>query len=862
MSKISFQVAARTARLIGRENIASARGAVIELVKNAYDADSRFCIVLVDNRYKSLPETIGHKEWDFLLKQNVPRILLDASYQRTDDFYSLKKERDAAKSVKLAEALDVFNAIYIIDGGEGMTQQIIRDHWMTIGTDNKAIDMFTKSNKVKSGAKGIGRFALDKLGDICEMVTVFDKSAHKPDRDVNGHKTSFDGYVWEVDWRDFEGDFKTLDKVKAELNGIKTKTFKEEVLKKVDERNVLSLIESLDLKSGTILKITNLRDAWTKEESEALFNDMEVLIPPKGTGHFAVHFFDYSQPDKFGEVTGSLCDDFDYKLVAKSDGDKKVKITVYRSEYDVKLIPPDFFDRPAMAKHPYTKEDFFRGKWSQTYSFANLMPGFEKIDKSDLLSQIGQFEFTFYYLKRTYNSVDAKRFFTQTFTPSIRKRWLDSFGGIKLFRDNFRVRPYGEVRDIAFDWLGLGNRKATSPAGVAKRDGGYKVEPENVAGAVSITRLANFNFEDKSSREGLQDNPVFSVFKTLIASIIGVFEVDRSYIAREMADYDYVKNAGVKNWKDAEEIAKRILSHSRTSMANDTSGNSTVNEEAPPYGDDPQLLVLAKLNEKKTVEIEKLIHEQNLLRALASSGIVMASFSHDLSKLNDVLKTRADKLQELISSKINRSEYSRVEDRKNPFIQLERIKAQDQKLRNWLNFSLGATRKDKRRRKDLPLKKYFNDYKEDWKEVLEVRAVEFDVSRVADISLRIFEIDFDSVFNNLLVNSLEAFNSSTISRPRKISIEIFEQGREITVNYSDNGPGLSPDLLQPQDIFEPLFTTKKNTITGEDYGTGLGMWIIKSIVSENDGDVKLLFPSEGFGLRFIFPVKFKLTKNV
>ena len=42
--KIPFKVSARTARLIGRENIATSKGAIIELVKNCYDADSDFSI--------------------------------------------------------------------------------------------------------------------------------------------------------------------------------------------------------------------------------------------------------------------------------------------------------------------------------------------------------------------------------------------------------------------------------------------------------------------------------------------------------------------------------------------------------------------------------------------------------------------------------------------------------------------------------------------------------------------------------------------------------------------------------------------------------------------------------------------------
>ena len=50
--RIPFKVSARTARLIGRENVATSKGAIIELVKNGYDADSRFSIVLIDKYFK------------------------------------------------------------------------------------------------------------------------------------------------------------------------------------------------------------------------------------------------------------------------------------------------------------------------------------------------------------------------------------------------------------------------------------------------------------------------------------------------------------------------------------------------------------------------------------------------------------------------------------------------------------------------------------------------------------------------------------------------------------------------------------------------------------------------------------------
>ena len=42
MENINFEVGAKAARLIGRENIADVDGALIELIKNAYDADAYF----------------------------------------------------------------------------------------------------------------------------------------------------------------------------------------------------------------------------------------------------------------------------------------------------------------------------------------------------------------------------------------------------------------------------------------------------------------------------------------------------------------------------------------------------------------------------------------------------------------------------------------------------------------------------------------------------------------------------------------------------------------------------------------------------------------------------------------------------
>ncbi len=858
MAQIPFKVSARTARLIGRENIATSKGAIIELVKNGYDADSKVSIVFFDNRYSTVVSELSQGNYNDLISKGISQEVINSLYEQRDDSFFLREDVSDEQKAEFKKSINRFSSLYIIDAGEGMTQKIIRDHWMTIGTDNKAHNVFTQSGRVKAGAKGIGRFALDKLGNKCEMITVFNPKNHDHDIDENGSLTSYDGYIWKVNWEDFEGEFKTIDKVNADLNGFNTTSLKDEIQNRVPEIDLSKVNFEKDFRYGTILKISELRENWEDYFVDQVFSDLEVLVPPKESGEFEIYLFSSLLPEKYGEVLGSICDDFDYKLTAVADENQNVKITVYRKEYDVELIPPDFFNREAMKESPYTHADFTQGVWVKDTTFSKLLPGYAAADKDNIFSNIGVFDFSFYFLKRTFSTPDANRFFYRKFQSNNRKDWLNKFGGVKLFRDNFRVRPYGEVSDVAFDWLGLGNRKAASPAGVAKEEGGYRVEPENVAGAVKISRLTNVNFEDKSSREGLQENTTFQIFKTLIASIINVFENDRAYIAREMSMYDEIKFGPERDRKKAEELAKKILADSRAKAlaASNNPDNSNPNSGQQSQ-DEQEREILAFEIEKKEEEIEKLKEEQKVLRGLASSGIVLASFSHDLSKLNNVLGSRVDKLKNLFIQKVLESEYDNAEERKNPYAHLEKMRKQDLKMQNWLNFSLGAARKDKRKRKQLFLKKYFNEFKNDWLTVTENRGIELDVSKIADIDLRVFEIDIDSIFNNLLVNSIDAFNLSTINRQRQILISATDNSKEIVIDYYDNGPGLSKDIEKPEIIFEPLFTTKRNAITGEEEGTGLGLWIVKSITEENDATAKLLFPSEGFGIRITFPIRYK-----
>ena len=822
--KISFKVSARTARLIGRENVATAKGAIIELVKNGYDADGQFSLVFSDNHYATYHEEITAATYNMYVEKGIPQRLLDEVYyfDEESDIFREKERASVEQIEQLKLLLRKLVTIYIIDNGDGMTGQIIRDHWMTIGTDNKAGNIVTRNGR----------------------VTFFNPEAYQ-DTAETGY-----GYHWVVNWEDFEGTDKTIDAISATLETIEGLDYSQVIhsLPFCDE--IIKNLEEFDLSHGTILKITAPREAWDSETISRIYEDLGVLLPPSESNEFTIFLYASESPTEFGKVEASICDDYDYKVEAHADDRQNVTIKVYRNENDTEAIPPAFFQREKMQVAPYKLEDFKRGYWETTRTFRELCPGFADVDIDHVFDKVGQFDFTFYYLKRTTNSKEEKRFFYKPCAYNLRKTWLEKYGGIKLFRDEFRVRPYGERRDSAFDWLGLGARKAKSPAGIAKSNGGYKVEPENVAGLVKISRLFNVDFDDKSSREGLQENKTFLLFEEIIKSIISIFEEDRSYIARELDAYDRERNWDARTREEAERLVQEILKQ------RDEQRKNGGTEDERQYANNAHLELLAESVRQKDEELAQMHEEQKMLRVLASSGLMLASFSHDLSKLNITLDTRYQKIERLFEEKVNRLDFEGAEDRKNPFYLLQDAKKTDTKIQSWLNFATGVIKKDKRKRNKLYLTDYFNRLGETWSSFFQSRAITFDFENHENVSMRVFEIDMDSIFHNLFSNSIEAFNLMRVDRPRTIRVRVTTTGKNIIIDYRDSGAGLSPDIHNPNDIFKPFFTTRRNPSTGEEIGTGLGMWIVKNVLIENDAEAVILNYDDGFGIRLSFPIKY------
>lgn len=127
--------------------------------------------------------------------------------------------------------------LIVVDDGEGMSSLDIKSHWMHVGKSPKAYDVTDQKGqkRVLAGAKGIGRFALARLGRHVE---------------INSKKAGFSGVIWETDWNS----------------------------------STLSETDTLDA-TGTRIIISDLREKWSRKKVENLkqflsktYNADEMLI--------------------------------------------------------------------------------------------------------------------------------------------------------------------------------------------------------------------------------------------------------------------------------------------------------------------------------------------------------------------------------------------------------------------------------------------------------------------------------------------------------------------------------------------------------------------------------------------------------
>ena len=308
------------------------------------------------------------------------------------------------------------------------------------------------------------------------------------------------------------------------------------------------------------------------------------------------------------------------------------------------------------------------------------------------------------------------------------------------------------------------------------------------------------------------------------------FENDRSHIHYNLNELYKQQNKLEQARVDGRKIAVRVKLSPAKATAKDAH-------------------TLALAFEAQQEEIKELLDEQSMLRSLATLGTVLVSFSHEMGQLQNTMGSRSFELSGILKKYISQGDLEGVKQAFNPFIILEDWEATDQKVKHWFTFALSSVRSDKRRRKRISLRDHLNKAVQKWSGFLTPREVILEIKFLVDYDPKIlaFEIDLDSVFNNLILNSVEALLSPNHKGSRRVEIYVSKSNNnEVKIEYRDNGPGLHPDIKDPKKIFNFAFSTKTDR-EGNTIGTGLGLWILDAVVGNYGGSTKAYTPNSNYG---------------
>jgi signal transduction histidine kinase len=749
---IRFNVDAYTAKLIGRENVSKLEGAVLEVVKNAYDADAKVCCL----------------------------------------YYSQAQE-----------------CLYIIDNGVGMDEETLRKHWMTIGNSSKKDTYKSKNERIQTGAKGIGRFALDRMSDRCEMLTISD----------NG------GLEWIVNWADFDGN-KNLSDVKAKLYDADESILEYARISQWKNTALANEIMHLELnETGTVFRLYGLHDDWDEKTRNKLRNHLENLLPPDVVDDFVIYFFDDETEAENAKIVSANIDSFDYKI-SFNVTIEKVSISILRNEFDFGTDEKDILEKAGIdcSDIPY----FHGTPIEEQFTFEEL---------GETKNYIGNFDGILYFNKITATEKDTATFYYKDIKG--RRNLTKEFGGIKLYRDHFRVRPYGEYGDNDFDWLELSARRNRSPSAISHKTGKWRAGSEQMVGQVNISR-ENTNLEDAANRNGIQEGPGFEQLKRILLFIIAEFERDRQSIGRKLAEYKKQQD------KLQEELDRlRELAEARRRWEQEQRGKNEESASTPEPTVNPQEAqsVIESLTEQKEQEIQELRDENRMLQTLATTGIVTNMFMHEIRTLTNNIGLELDSAYDSLKYDKNIEE---------AFESVKQAIVLKKHFASWFRVTIESVRKDKRKRSVCNIKDMLGDYINTWQLILEKDDVVLSMDCENDILFKCFPFDVENVISNLISNSLASFERETNDILEKKEIYISISGKEdgFVLSYEDTGWGLMPKYKNRPDLITEAFESERGDQNEE--GTGMGMWIVKKTALEYDGDIDL---SENIGLEIGFKAK-------
>lgn len=856
--QIEFAVGAKAARLIGRENISDVDGALVELIKNAYDADATCVWVDFSLPFPDIPQQVSASLFmEHLTVEELARVRM--FYEENAGNWVRKENLSDGQEEELRRILFSHNQIVVADNGSGMTKDIVTSAWMYIGTSDKEYNVVSPKGRIKTGAKGIGRFALDKLSRKSVMYTRSESEGTGEDGAAgNGSGTTV---KWQMDWDQFV-NARLLKDIKADMDEI---SISYEELVRTVSGNHFDQLKEHDWTTGTMVILTPVRESWGERLFQRVNSNLQSINPIGNADKFRVIVNNHFYPE-YNFVTKEVAiadEDYDYRIKAGYDGDRILRIALLRNEVNIKRKTvtitagdasterklSEFWEREAFQAEGYGRETY-----GQEIVFEKEVTELLPRDSLDKIRKVGAFEAELYFLRRDNNEYEIMKHVA----VKKRKKLVSQFSGVKLYRDSFKVRPYGDEGTLA-DWLEMGSRAQRSPAAVSHPTGSWRVQPYQIIGMVKIGRETNPNLIDTANREGMVLNESYYIFVDLLQECLKIFEYDRQYVYREYARWrkgieeelkshiSRVQEAAVR--ANAEK-GRKAKEQERVDREERHQARVEENDMADGQEDMPTAEEMLDTVFEMMQKEEKEIRNRQMIQILSSSGIVINTFFHEFNAINTKFHVQASQLRSRVEYAMGGKPYTGL-PAYNPYDRLDIVEKGDDLVASFLDVIMEGLRKANLKCEKASMKKLTCHILGKWKPLLEEKHITIDPTvfqeETSEFMYSIAMVDMYIILNNVLLNATW-FLEQGHHPNRQVAVR-FEEDEEYIYQYlENNGPPLSDKYKGNPDIIFEMGESSK----GEE-GTGLGLWAVKEAVERYDSTVNVLSEkTDGFGIRILW----------